>query len=244
MTETLFALPIASVWEAFIISDSFGKFIIYVQVIMSTIIWACMIGKFSTLKNIISESGRFRKFFTSTDKLLGYHFSNNANIVSKNPLINVYNAAAVRIVHELNNMGVNVRTLSDTDGYKLSKGSITMVKGVAEETLSEQSMLVEKYMGGLAASASLATLLGLLGTVWGVLVAFQTMGAKGSVNLSEIAPGLSSAMLTTVVGLCVAIPSVFGYNVLVGYVRRINIILDGFTDELLGRILSEFDDDR
>lgn len=244
MTEILFSLPLASIWEAFTTSDGFGKGIVVIQLAMSVGIWSLMIGKWLDLRDKIKESERFRKFFTDTDMLLGYYYSNQRVQVSKNPLINVYIASSKRIVRELNNLGLDVRTLTETRGQKLSKGAITLVKGAAEEELSVQSLLVEKYMGVLGAGASLATLLGLLGTVVGVLFAFQSMGAKGSVNLSEIAPGLSSAMLTTVVGLVVAIPSIFGYNILVGSIRQVNIILDGFTDELLGRLLSEFDDDK
>lgn len=244
MTEILFSLPLASIWEAFTTSDGFGKGIVIIQLAMSVGIWSLMIGKWLDLRDKIKESERFRKFFTDTDMLLGYYYSNQRVQVSKNPLINVYIASSKRIVRELNNLGLDVRTLTETKGQKLSKGAITLVKGAAEEELSVQSLLVEKYMGVLGAGASLATLLGLLGTVVGVLFAFQSMGAKGSVNLSEIAPGLSSAMLTTVVGLVVAIPSIFGYNILVGSIRQVNIILDGFTDELLGRLLSEFDDDK
>lgn len=244
MTEILFSLPLASIWEAFTTSDGFGKGIVIIQLAMSVGIWSLMIGKWLDLRDKIKESERFRKFFTDTDMLLGYYYSNQRVQVSKNPLINVYIASSKRIVRELNNLGLDVRTLTETRGQKLSKGAITLVKGAAEEELSVQSLLVEKYMGVLGAGASLATLLGLLGTVVGVLFAFQSMGAKGSVNLSEIAPGLSSAMLTTVVGLVVAIPSIFGYNILVGSIRQVNIILDGFTDELLGRLLSEFDDDK
>jgi biopolymer transport protein TolQ len=243
MSEILFSLPLASIWEAFTTSDGFGKGIVVIQLAMSVGIWSLMIGKWLDLRDKIKESERFRKFFTGTDMLLGYYYSNQRVQVSKNPLINVYIASSKRIVRELNNLGLDVRTLAETRGQKLSKGAITLVKGAAEEELSVQSLLVEKYMGVLGAGASLATLLGLLGTVVGVLFAFQSMGAKGSVNLSEIAPGLSSAMLTTVVGLVVAIPSIFGYNILVGSIRQVNIILDGFTDELLGRLLSEFDDD-
>ena len=243
MTEMLFSLPLASLWEAFAISDFTGKSIIIIQIAMSVGIWSIMIGKWIDLRDKIKESERFRKFFTDTDMLLGYYYSNQRMTVSKNPLINVYIASSKRIVRELNNAGVDARTLSETRGLKLSKGAITLVKGAAEEELSAQSLLVEKYMTILGACASLATLLGLLGTVLGVLFAFQSMGAKGAVNLSEIAPSLSSAMLTTVVGLLVAIPSIFGYNILVGSIRQVNIILDGFTDELLGRLLSEFGDD-
>ena len=58
--------------------------------------------------------------------------------------------------------------------------------------------------------------------------------------LADVAPGISSAMLTTVVGLLVAIPSGIGYNTLLGHIRNLSIELDGFTDELLGRLACEY----
>jgi len=83
-------------------------------------------------------------------------------------------------------------------------------------------------------------MLGLLGTVWGVLDAFADMGNKGTVLLSVIAPSISSALVTTVVGLLVAIPSVICYNNLAGKVRQLTTDMDGFADELMGRIACEF----
>ena len=67
-----------------------------------------------------------------------------------------------------------------------------------------QLIAVDSHMWLLAIGSSLTPLIGLLGTVWGILDAFQAMGAKGSALLSDVAPGLSSALLTTVVGLVVA----------------------------------------
>jgi len=87
-----------------------------------------------------------------------------------------------------------------------------------------------------------APLIGLLGTAWGMLTAFQIFGTSGGGGggVAEMAPAVAAAMLTTVVGLFVAIPSGIGYNMLYGSVRKINIELEGFVDELTGRMAYEF----
>ncbi|MDD2349234.1 MAG: MotA/TolQ/ExbB proton channel family protein, partial [Kiritimatiellae bacterium] len=99
---------------------------------------------------------------------------------------------------------------------------------------------IEHGMPLLATIVTASPMLGLLGTVWGVLDAFSEMGPKGTVLLSEIAPAISSALVTTVVGLLVAIPSAIFYNTLATKVRQLSSDMVGFADELLGRIACEF----
>ena len=83
-------------------------------------------------------------------------------------------------------------------------------------------------------------MLGLLGTVWGVLDAFDEMGSAGSANLATIAPSISAALVTTVVGLLVAIPGVIAFARLNATITQIRSEMEGFADELIGRIACEF----
>ena len=87
-------------------------------------------------------------------------------------------------------------------------------------------------MGLLATAVTAAPFLGLLGTVWGVMEAFSGMAATGSPMLSAVAPGISGALLTTVVGLLVALPSSIGYNMLSNKIRRFCVEMDNFSQEL------------
>ena len=95
-------------------------------------------------------------------------------------------------------------------------------------------------MGIIATVVTLAPMLGLLGTVWGVLDAFAEMGSAGSANLATIAPSISAALVTTVVGLLIAIPGVMAHGHLSSQVRNITADMEGFADELTGRIACEF----
>ena len=82
----------------------------------------------------------------------------------------------------------------------------------------------------------LAPFLGLLGTVWGVMDAFGGIARAGSANLAAMAPGVSGALITTVVGLLVAIPAMFGYNFLVVSVRSEIVKAENFAAELASEI--------
>ena len=106
----------------------------------------------------------------------------------------------------------------------------------AEAAVDREIMVLESRLGLLSSLVSASPFLGLLGTVWGVMVAFCGMASQGEANIGAIAPGVSAALLTTVVGLIVAIPAVIGYNVLVNEVKVLSVELDNFADDLLSRM--------
>ena len=114
------------------------------------------------------------------------------------------------------------------------------MKSHCEHILDEEELRIEHGMGLIATVVALAPMLGLLGTVWGVLDAFADMGAAGSATIATMAPAISSALVTTVVGLLVAIPGVCAYNHLSSTVRGLTADMEGFADDLVGRVALEF----
>ena len=104
------------------------------------------------------------------------------------------------------------------------------------------ALRVETGMGRLATVVAIAPMLGLLGTVWGVLDAFANMGATGSATIATMAPAIASALVTTVVGLLIAIPGVMLHNWLSAMLRDLLADMEGFADDLMGRIALEFQD--
>ncbi|HNX05448.1 MAG TPA: MotA/TolQ/ExbB proton channel family protein, partial [Opitutales bacterium] len=81
-----------------------------------------------------------------------------------------------------------------------------------------------------------APFLGLLGTVWGVMDAFGAISMQKTATLQMLAPGVSGALLTTVAGLCVAIPAVFGYNYLLSQSKLMVTELENFASLLADRV--------
>lgn len=88
--------------------------------------------------------------------------------------------------------------------------------------LSEQRMLLERNLGFLGTMAAVAPLVGLLGTVWGIMRAFHDMSTTGSAAPSVVAAGVAEALLTTAVGLIIAVPALMLYN---HFARRMNVML-------------------
>jgi len=92
---------------------------------------------------------------------------------------------------------------------------------------------LEKDLSFLATTASTTPFIGLFGTVWGIMNAFGNIGQAGSTSLAIVAPGISEALVTTAIGLAVAIPAVIGFNFLQNRVRRQVSDIDNFCSDFL-----------
>ena len=121
----------------------------------------------------------------------------------------------------------------------LTNHEVELVKSLCDHVLDEEIMRVEHGMGAIATVVALSPMLGLLGTVWGVLDAFAEMGAAGNATISTLASSISAALVTTVVGL-ITIPGVVVYNFQMASIRGIVSDMEGFADDLKGRIALEF----
>jgi biopolymer transport protein ExbB/TolQ len=231
-------LPLASLLSGFLTSNMMGKGIVLVQLASSIVAAAIIIGKNKELNSIARNSKRFLREFLLGRDVLDYYLLRKKGVMTALELI--YDRTCERMVKLLDpDMRRSViGRQSDAAQAALSAREIELVRSTCEHTVQE--IRVEHGMGLLATIVTASPMLGLLGTVWGVLDAFADMGAKGTVLLSEIAPSISSALVTTVVGLLVAIPSAIFYNALAAKVRQLSTDMVGFADELMGRVACEF----
>jgi biopolymer transport protein TolQ len=115
---------------------------------------------------------------------------------------------------------------------RITPAQMRVVTTAMERAVGESALRLEAQMILLATAVSGAPFLGLLGTVWGVMDTFSGVAIAGSANLAAMAPGVSGALITTVTGLLVAIPAMFGYNFLVTSIRTLIVQNDNFAAEL------------
>lgn len=106
------------------------------------------------------------------------------------------------------------------------------VERVMERTISNEVRNLESHLIFLATTSNVAPFIGLFGTVWGVLAAFQTLNRAGSAAMSSLAPGISTALMTTVAGLIAAIPASLFYNYLTNKISNMTGRMDSFALEL------------
>ena len=237
----MLSLPLADIFLAYQQSDAFGKFIVVVQLCFSAVSIAIFIAKFREFGRIKFYVERFRRLFGSEMNVLKL-YNANASMASLefNPAEAIYRTACDKILEIFGPAGIEGWKNGDSTVPGLADTELEFINSSAENTLAEREEGLDKGMAILAVAVSASPMLGLLGTVWGVLSAFQSMGRSGSALLSDVAPGISSAMLTTVVGLVVAIPSSVAYNALGAKIKSLQIQLEGFADDLKSRIGCEF----
>jgi biopolymer transport protein TolQ len=106
------------------------------------------------------------------------------------------------------------------------------------ETTSERDRL-SRWVPSLATIGSVSPLIGLLGTVLGVIDAFVGIASKGSGNIGAVAPGVAEALIATAAALSVAIPAVFAYNIFASRLNKIEGELEGFGSELIALMVRE-----
>lgn len=230
-----------SLIDGFLVSTMIGKLIVVSQILGSVVMVATILGKWRELYYLLMTTRRFLNDFSARHDVLEYYVQRRPSAISG--VEGIYRTTCDRLMKMLT---PDVRSLVAgrmTDGNgaaALSKREIELVRGTSDHALDEEEIRVEKGMTLIASVVALEPMLGLLGTVWGVLDAFAEMGTAGSANLATIAPSISSALVTTVVGLIIAIPGVACYNAMSGMIRNIQSDIEGFTDELMGRISCEF----
>jgi len=230
-----------SLVNGFLGSNFMGKGLVVIQIACSVIMLAAILGKASELRYVARATRRFLNDFTSGRDVLDYYLQRRPTICTG--IEGIYKATCERLLKLLT---PDVRSLlvgrqADEDGAAaLTAREIELVKGTCEHGLDEAEIALDRGMGIIASVVAIAPMLGLLGTVWGVLDAFADMGDTGSANLATIAPSISAALVTTVVGLLIAIPGVIAHNWLSATVRNISSDMEGFVDELMGRIACEF----
>jgi biopolymer transport protein ExbB/TolQ len=211
-----------------------AKVIIFFLIIFSVMAWFVMISKYLQMK----QAKRLNQFFTTefrSQKTVLDMFDRKIQAEGC-PLFMVYQAGSIELDARLRNTDSTRKRLISIKG-------IEHVKRNMENAVAQESLKLESGLILLAIAVSGAPFLGLLGTVWGVMSTFGHIAQQGSATLSAMAPGVSAALITTVAGLLVAIPSMFGYNWLVHNLRVLTVELDNFAQEIMSKIETEYLED-
>lgn len=209
-----------------------GKTILMVLMIFSIFAWWVMAFKALQMRRAKKLNQFFDAEFRAQKNVLGI-FDRKIQ-VDGCPLFTVYNDGSLELDARLKDPA--------TEGRKryVSLKSMEHLKRTLENAVARESLKLESGLILLAIVVSGAPFLGLLGTVWGVMITFADVGQKGQADLATMAPGVSTALVTTVAGLLVAIPSMFGYNYLVHNLRVRSVELDNFAQELVSKMESEY----
>lgn len=207
-----------------------GIVVLFTLLLFSLIAWSTMIYKALTMNRAKKLNLFFDSEFRAQPNVLGI-FDRKLQVEGC-PMFSVYETGCIELDARL----------KSPEGRKtrVSLKSMEHIKRSLENEVARQSIKLESGLILLAIAVSGAPFLGLLGTVWGVMDTFAMVGQQHSADLPTMAPGVSAALITTVAGLLVAIPSMFGYNGLVHNLRVRTVELDNFAQEMVSKIETEY----
>jgi len=209
-----------------------AKVIIVLLVFFSIFAWSVMASKAVQMRRAKKLNRLFDAEFRAQNQVMAIY---DRRVQAEGcPLFAVYQAGCMELDSRLKTpTGVGRRQY-------VSLKAMEHVKRTLERAVAQESLKLESGLILLAITVSGAPFLGLLGTVWGVMSAFSGVARMGSATLTHMAPGVAAALVTTVAGLMVAIPSMFGYNWLVHNLRVFTVELDNFAQELASRMETEY----
>ena len=211
-----------------------GKIIIGILMVFSIFAWTIMASKAMQMRRAKKLNRLFEAEFRTQKQVLDIY--DRRVQVDDCPLFVAYQDGCKEL---------DTRLKLPDGGRKriVSLKSMEHIKRTLEGTVAQQSLKLESGLIMLAIAVSGAPFLGLLGTVWGVMDAFGYVAMRGRADLATMAPGVAAALVTTVAGLLVAIPSMFGYNWLVHNLRVLTVELDNFTQDLVSKMETEYLDE-
>lgn len=235
--STLLPLPLgAGLLYAFTESTIDGKLILLTLFVGSIFSWSVMVTKMRNLRFARIQNERFSALFRRDRQPLRIY--EQELTFEGSPLYEIYRAGCDELAFQM----LGSTEIDETfqarvqSAPKITPSQMRSVTAAMERAVGESALRLESLMNFLSMAVSGAPFLGLLGTVWGVMDAFSGIALAGNANLSAMAPGVSGALVTTVVGLLVAIPAMFGFNFLVGSIRSMVVQSDNFAAELASSI--------
>lgn len=218
-----------------------GKMIIITLGIFSTFAWSVMAAKGMQMRRAKRLNLCFDAEFRAQKNVLEIY--DRRVLVEGCPMFSVYKDGCEQLDARLRSHAHEGRKAT------ISLKAMEHVKRALESAVAREALKLESGLIVLSLAVSGGPFLGLLGTVWGVMSSFSDVAIAvqngGRADLATMAPGVAAAMATTVAGLLVAIPSMFGYNWLVHGLRVSTVELDNFAQELVSKMETEYlvDDD-
>jgi biopolymer transport protein TolQ len=231
-------------------SDTQGKVIVVILCLGSALTWSVVFTKWQQLRRARAPGAQFlTQFRRERDPL--HLFINNFEMTDC-PLYNIYRLGAEEVSTQFGNGRKNAggfKPLGSTGSISAALATETEVnladrtvvntntlRGALGRAIDAEILKLESHVSILSTAVQGGPFLGLLGSAWGVMSVFGAMGEYGTVRLGAVAPGISAALLATVVGLFVAIPSLFAYNWLAARIRHQTMEMENFADEFLAAV--------
>lgn len=199
--------------------------VLLILVSMSVLTWAVFVSKWIYLRRMEQQSDVFIKKFWDSRSL--NDLNGRLAEYSYSPIREVFRNGYAELVR-----GSQMKENAIASDIAINAALDNLSRTLHKAKQIEKRQL-ERFLSLLAISASVCPFIGLFGTVWGIMTAFEGIAQTGSSSLAAVAPGISEALIATAFGLAAAIPAVIGYNVSTNKIRGLLSHMDGFGYDFL-----------
>ncbi len=209
-------------WQLYENTGVVARIVLLILFAFSIFSWSIIFHKFRRFKAARRESQEFLKAFRQSKKLSEIRMY--ARSLKHSPLPDVFEAG----YQEIESQAV----VTENPGKPRIR-SLTAVQRALQVASSAELSHLERWLDWLATTGAVTPFIGLFGTVWGIIDAFQGLGTAGTASLRSVAPGISEALITTAAGLFAAIPAVIAYNAFLQRIKTFGAMMDDFGLEFL-----------
>ena len=222
----------APAWQLVIQADAMTKFVLFFLFSLSVFCMWIVLSKFLFLhrqKKMIKQLQGEMRLARTFDELLA---------LSGNYQDSAAGRFLIRVLTELKEM-LHVQRASQEEA-SLSIQDIEHLQLLVDQSLDVVLSEEEQYLPVLGTSAAVAPLIGLFGTVWGLVHAFVDISQQRSADISVVAPGIAEALTTTLAGLIVSIPALIFFHYFSNELRKFELQLLSISDRFLNIVKQAF----
>lgn len=202
------------------------KLVLLTLIFFSVVSWAIILFKLFQVHRANSESVRFMDLFWKSKRFDA--ISSQVDRFPNSPLTVLFNEGYGELKKVVENDEKNTG-----GGFSTDLGGVENVSRAMRRATNSEITRLERYLTFLATTGSTSPFIGLFGTVWGIMTAFEGIGKTGSASLAVVAPGIAEALIATAIGLVAAIPAVMAYNHFQHKIRVLVQEMDSFSTEFL-----------
>ncbi|HVS65832.1 MAG TPA: MotA/TolQ/ExbB proton channel family protein [Thermoanaerobaculia bacterium] len=212
-------------WE----SGPVGKIVLGVLLLFSIASWTIMIGKWMHFRRVEGQNNRFLAVFRRSSRFS--EINSAAGSYPASPLVGMFQAGYLELDSQVKAGATEQETMVAAPKYRIR--SLGGIERSLRRAMTVELQLLGRNTWILATTATATPFIGLFGTVWGIMIAFNDIGTTGTASIVAVAPGIAEALINTSMGLLAAIPALVGFNQFSARLRQMRAQMEDFTLEFI-----------
>lgn len=213
-----------SIWQLILHASPVVQGVIFLLFLLSITSWAVIFNKWRLYRKVRRDADAFQSAFWGGQDL-DTVLAGIPQRYPDSPLPNIFQAGYREF------MRLRHRKGAEANGKIVASAGMSGIRRAMDAALSREMEILSRHLAFLATVGSTSPFIGLFGTVWGIMNAFENIGISKNTSLVAVAPGIAEALVATAFGLVAAIPAVVAYNKFTSDLKRMGALMEQFSQE-------------